>query len=128
MTRQVRVSAGGVLDIRCHVVWCPKYRRPVLAGRAVGRREELISAQADGHGWRIVALGILPCQMYLFVKPHLSGSPSRVPRQFKGFTSRLPALWSRSYCAATVGAVSAQTVFGSIGTRHGWAWRKERPR
>jgi putative transposase len=106
VTWQVQVSAGGVRDLGCHVVWCPKCRRPVLAGRAAGRCEELIRAKARGHGWRIVALKVMPDQVHLFVKAHPSDSPSRVARQFKGFTSRrlrsgfpqprsrLPALWS----------------------------------
>ena len=32
MAREAQVSAGGVYDLGYHVVWCPKYRRPVLAG------------------------------------------------------------------------------------------------
>ena len=110
VTGQVQVSAGGVCDLGYHVVWCPKYRRPVLAGRLAGRCEELIRARASGHGWRMVALEIMPDHVHLFVKAHRSGSPSRIASQFKGFTSRwlragfphlrsrLPALWSRSYC------------------------------
>ncbi|MFG3436976.1 hypothetical protein ACGF0J_07000 [Nonomuraea sp. NPDC047897] len=34
MTRQVRASPGAAYDLGYHVVWCPKYRRPVLGGRA----------------------------------------------------------------------------------------------
>ena len=42
--------------------------------------------------------------------------------------SRLPALWSRSCLAASVGAVSAATVRRYIGTQYERPWRKERPR
>ncbi|MFG3442635.1 transposase, partial [Nonomuraea sp. NPDC047897] len=46
MTRQVRTSPGAAYDLGYHVVWCPKYRRPVLGGRVKTRLEELIRAKA----------------------------------------------------------------------------------
>jgi putative transposase len=33
------------------MVWCPKYRRPILGGRVKAGVEEMIRAKADGHGW-----------------------------------------------------------------------------
>ena len=136
----MQVSAGGVHDLGYHVVWCPKYRRPVLSGPVRGRCEELIRAKAAEHGWRIVALEIMPDHVHLFVKAHPSDSPSRIANQFKGSTSRalraefphlrsrLPTLWSKSYFAATVGAVSAATVRRYIDTQYERPWRKERDR
>ncbi|MFG1973825.1 IS200/IS605 family transposase [Nonomuraea fuscirosea] len=130
MIRQGRTSPGAAYDLGYHVVWCPKYRRPVLGGRVQTRLEELIHAKADEHGWEIVALETMPDLVHLFVKPHPENSPSYVAGQFKGFTSRhlraefphlrsqLPTLWSRSYFVATVGAVSAETVQRSIETQY----------
>ncbi|MGY1455778.1 transposase, partial [Streptomyces sp. SS8] len=46
VTRKVRRFSGGVYDLGLHVVWCPKYRRPVLEGRVAERLEELIRAKA----------------------------------------------------------------------------------
>jgi putative transposase len=140
MSREVQVSAGGVYDLGYHVVWCPKYRRPVLAGPVKDRCEALIRAKAAEHGWRIVALEIMPDYVHLFVKAHPKHSPSYIANQFKGFTShalraefpqlrsRLPTLWSKSYFAATVGAVSAATVRRYIDTQYERPWRKERAR
>jgi putative transposase len=108
-----------------------------MAGQVAGRREELIRAKASEHGWPIVALEIMPNHVYLFVKAHPSDSPSPIASHFQGSTSRrlqagfphlrsrLPALWSRSYCAAAAGAVPAQTVRRSTGTQDGRPWRKE---
>jgi putative transposase len=106
VSRQVQVSAGGVCGLGYHVMWCPKYRRLILAGRIAARCEGLIGARAGEHGWRVVALEIMPDQVHLFVKAHPSDSPSRIASQFNGFISRflragfahlrsrLPALWS----------------------------------
>lgn len=112
------------------MVWCPKYRRKVLGGRVKTRLEELIRAKAAEHDWTIIALEVMPDHVHLFVKAHPKHSPSYVANQFKGFTShvlreefphlrsKLPTLWSRSYFAATVGAVSAATVRRYIETQY----------
>jgi putative transposase len=130
VTRQVRTSPGAAYDLGYHVVWCPKYGRPVLGGRVKTRLEELIRARASEHGWEIVALEVTPDHVHLFVKSHPKDSPSYVANQFKGFTShhlraefphlrsQLPTLWSRSYFVTTAGVVSAQTVQHYIETQY----------
>jgi putative transposase len=140
MSGEVQVSAGGVYDLGYHVVFCPKYRRPVLAGPVKDRCETLIREKAAEHAWLIVALEIMPDHVHLFVKAHPKHSPSYIANQFKGFTShvlraefphlrsRLPTLWSKSYFAATVGAVSAATVQRYIDTQYERPWRKEKTR
>lgn len=140
VNREVQVSAGGVYDLGYHVVWCPKYRRPVLAGAVKDRCEALIREKAADHGWRVIALEIMPDHVHLSVKAHPKHSPSYVANQLKGFTShvlraefphlrsRLPTLWSKSYFVATMGAVSAATVRRYIDTQYERPWRKERGR
>ena len=140
MARDVQVSSGGVYDIGLHVVWCSKYRRPVLIGLVAARLRELIGTRASGHGWRIVACQIMPDHVHLFVKTTPKDSPSFVANQFKGATSRalrqefphlrsrLPTLWSRSYFVASAGAVSAAAVRRYIDTQYERPWRKEHAR
>ena len=123
-------------DIGYHVVWCPKYRRPVLMDDIAVRCDALIREKAAEHGWRIVALEVMPDHVHLFVKTRPEDSPSFVANQFKGFTSRmlraefaslrsrLPTLWSRSYLIASVGAVSEKTVKQYIDTQYERPWRK----
>ena len=127
-------------DLGYHVVWCPKYRRPVLTGPVRDRCEELIRARAAEREWRVVALEVMPDHVHLFVKAHPKDSPSYIANQLKGFTSRalraefphlrsrLPTLWSKSYFTATVGAVSAATVRRYIDTQYERPWRKEKAR
>ncbi|SFL23183.1 IS200/IS605 family transposase [Streptomyces pini] len=124
-------------DLGLHVVWCPKYRRPVPEGRVVARLEELIRARADEQGWRIVALEVMPDHVHLFVQHDPKSSASYVANQFKGFTSRvlreefphlrsrMPTLWSSSYFAASAGAVSVNTVRRYIDTQ--WKRPGKRP-
>lgn len=134
--RKAATTPGGVGDVGYHVVWCAKYRRPVLEGDVGVRCAELIRARADEHGWKIIALEVMPDHVRLFVKTRPKDSPSFVANQFKGYTSRvlraefpslrsrLPTLWSRSYFVASVGAVSAETVRKYIDTQYERPWRK----
>ena len=119
---------------------CPKYRRTVLTGAIGTRCAELIRAKCAEHGWQVIALEVMPDHVHLFVKARPKDSPSYVANQLKGYTSRvlrqeypslrsrLPTLWSRSFFAATVGAVSAATVRRYIDTQYERPWRKERER
>lgn len=134
--RKIRRFSGGVYDLGLHVVWCPKYRRAVLDGPVAARLDELIREKAGERGWEIVALEVMPDHVHLFVKHDPKSSASYVANQFKGFTSRvlraefphlnskLPTLWSSSYFAASVGAVSADTVRQYIDTQWERPWKK----
>jgi putative transposase len=115
-------TAGAVHSIGLHLVWCPKYRRPVLEGPVADRLRSLIEAKCDERGWTIEILEIMPDHVRLFVRTGPDASPALVAHQCKGFTSRvlrgefphlrsrLPTLWSKSYLAASVGRLSEATI------------------
>lgn len=126
----MQVGPGGVYDIGLHVVWCPKYRRPVLTGDVAARLGELLDTKCVERGWRIVACEVMPDHVHLFVKTHPKDSPAFLANQFKGLTSRvlrqefphlrsrMPTLWSWSFFVASVGAVSAASVQRYIDTQY----------
>lgn len=113
-----------------HLVWCPKYRRRVLGGRAAVRCGELLEQIAAEHGWEIVAKEVMPDHVHLFVRVGPTDTPPAVVHAFKGRTARVlrqefpylrrfaTVLWSPSYFAASVGHVSESTVRRYI--EHAW--------
>src|SRR6266404_2995340 len=115
-------NAAAVSSLKYHIVWCPKYRRPVLVDAVAERLRALLAEKAAGLGMTIHALEVMPDHVHLFVESdptrcvaeivnRLKGSTSRVLREeFPSLRSRLPTLWSRSYYAGSVGHVSAATV------------------
>jgi len=115
-------NAGAVFSLKHRIVWCPKYRRPVLAPPVDVRLKELLAEVARDHGMTIHAVEVMPDHVHLFVESEptqcvaeivnrFKGRTSRVLRQeFRSLRTRLPTLWSRSYFAATVGTVSEATV------------------
>ena len=124
-----RRSSGGVTSLGLHVVWCPKYRKRVLRGRVACRLDELLVEVAAERRWEIVASEVMPDHVHLFIRVGSTDSPGEVARALKGRTARVlrqefwwlrkgPALWSKSYFAASVGYVSEATVHRYI--EHQW--------
>jgi putative transposase len=118
-----------VSSLGLHLVWCPKYRRPLLGGRVAARLDELFDEIAAGNGWQIVAREVMPDHVHIFVRVGPTDSPAEVARRFKGRTWRVlrgefawlgrkKVLWSKSYFAASVGYVSEATVRRCI--EHQW--------
>jgi putative transposase len=115
-------NAGAVFSLKFHLVWCPKYRRPVLTPPVDGRLKALLAEVADDHGMALHAAEVMPDHVHLFVEADPTLCVAEIVNRFKGRTSRLlreefpalrsrlPTLWSRSYFAASVGAVSEATI------------------
>ncbi|MFG1955914.1 IS200/IS605 family transposase, partial [Micromonospora sp. NPDC048830] len=57
---EYQTNRGAAYSLGYHVVWCPKYRRPVLVGPVAERLRDLIGQKCDEHGWSIVALEVMP--------------------------------------------------------------------
>ena len=114
--------AGGVFLLKYHLVWCPKYRRPVLVGQVAKDLEALLREKAEELQVTIEALTVQPDHVHLFIATDPTEAPQRLANQFKGYTSRilrqrypalksrLPNLWSRSYYVGSIGHVSDKTV------------------
>src|SRR5687767_6839867 len=115
-------NVGAVFSLKVHLVWCPKYRRPVLVDAVAARLEVLLREQAAELELTVHALEIMPDHVHLFIAFDPRWSVAEIVNRFKGLTSRLlrqefpslrsrlPTLWSRSYYAGTIGHVSERTV------------------
>jgi putative transposase len=124
-------NAGAVFSLKYHIVFCPKYRRPVLVDEVAQRLRGLLIGKAAELEMTVHALEIMPDHVHLFVESdptrcvaeivnRLKGFTSRVLRQeFRTLRARLPCLWSRSYYCGTVGHVSEATVKRYIASQKG---------
>lgn len=117
-----KTSKTAVYNLSFHLIWCPKYRRPVLTDKVAIRLAELLKEKADYLDIEIVEETIQPDHVHLFIRskptlaPHyilnqLKGYSSRVLRQeFPSLKSRLPSLWTRSYYIVSVGKLNEHTI------------------
>lgn len=115
-------SAHTVFNLNYHIVWCTKYRRPVLTGSIQQRLKQLIKEKAVEIGCIVNTMETMPDHVHLFVTAKPIHSPHLLAGQFKGYTSRilrkefrslrmkLPTLWTRSYFAESVGHVSENSI------------------
>lgn len=119
MTKRTRHAT---YQINYHLVWCPKFRRPVLVDGVDKRLAELIQEITEALEGEVLELVVQPDHVHLFASfpPTLSiaqimhrikGSSShQLRKEFPWLNSRLPSLWTRSYYIGTAGHVSAETI------------------
>lgn len=117
-------SRNCIYQTAYHVVWCPKYRKPVLTGDIPVVLEAMLKEIAAGHGWDILSLEIQPDHIHLFVSIPPADAVATAVKLLKGITARklfvaFPelrkslgggSLWSPSYYVGTAGNVSAETI------------------
>lgn len=111
-----------VYSSKYHVVWTPKYRRPVLQNNIAVRLEEVLRETCDKYQAEIIAVEIMPDHVHLLVEvdpqfgihrlvKNLKGVSSRLLRQeFPYLKSRLPTLWTNSYFVSTVGGAPRSVI------------------
>lgn len=105
-----------------HIVFCPKYRKPVLVGNIAKRMEEIVNDLAKTKNWDILNIAIQPDHVHIFLRFNVNESPHQVVKAIKGRTSnllrkeftflitKLPTLWTRSYFFATAGNISQEVI------------------
>lgn len=109
-------------SLKVHLVWTPKYRRPVLISGVETRLEQIIREVAKEANVDIIALTIMPDHVHLladippsygvhkFVKM-AKGRSSRILRsEFHWLTTKLPTLWTHSYFCSSVGGGQQKAV------------------
>ena len=111
-----------VYSCQYHVIWCPKYRRPVFTETIEHRLKELILAKQDAYGYRVLEMEIMLDHVHLLLDVNPQYGIVKIVGQIKGYTahmlrkefprlkSRLPSLWTRSKCMSTVGTVTLEVV------------------
>lgn len=118
----VRSNDNVVYRCHFHVVWCPKYRRPVIAGAVDDRLKEIIREVCAERDAPIQAIETMPDHVHLLVTcdpqfgihrlvKQIKGRSSRLLRaEFPHLKTRLPTLWTNSYFVATTGGATLEIV------------------
>jgi putative transposase len=122
MKERWTTSRTAVFNIAYHLIWCPKYRRPVLVDEVEERLKELLLEKSQQLGITIENMEVMPDHVHLFVKSPPVNSPHYIVQQLKGYSSRvlrgefpklksrIPTLWTRSYFCESIGHISEETV------------------
>ena len=104
-----------VYSCKYHVVWCPKYRRPVLVNGVDSKLKTIIAEVVAETRSELIELEVMPDHVHLLVQVEpqfgihklvktIKGRSSRLIRdEFPALRSRLPTLWTNSYFVSSVG-------------------------
>ena len=119
-----RKTSHSVYDIRYHIIWITKYRKPVLTGEVAAHVRDLLRAICADNDVEIVSGHVSKDHIHLMVSvpPYLS--VSKLVQALKGKSSRKILtrfeemrkqywgrhFWGRGYFVATTGNVTAETV------------------
>ena len=111
-----------VCSCRYHVVFCPKYRRPVLMDGVDERFKQIARQVADELHFEIIEMEVMSDHVHMLLEVDPQLGIHRAVKCIKGRTShdlraefpwlktRIPALWTSSYFVSTVGGAPLAVV------------------
>lgn len=121
---ELQRSRNSVYNIAYHLVWCVKYRKPLLVGKMADRLKEILRQVAGDNGFTIESIEIMPDHVHLFVRATPNHLVASMVKALKGVSARFlfkefpelkkelwgGHLWNPSYYAGTVGHISEEAV------------------
>lgn len=120
----VKLRSNSNITFKCayHVVWTPKYRRPVLIDGVNDRLKEIIIEVVDEFGGWLNEMEVMPDYVHLllevdpqfgvhkFIK-RIKGRSSKILRdEFPHLKTRIPTLWTNAYFISTVGGTPVEVM------------------
>ena len=125
ITNNYHYGAHAVYLTQYHIVWCPKFRYPVLTPERQDRLKNILADICKTYGYAIKAMEIMPDHIHLFVDVPQTVAPCDAVRTLKSISairllkddpalrrvySRCGVLWSQGHFISSVGHVSEETV------------------
>ena len=122
--RHYRLGAHTKTDLKVHIIWIPKYRRPVLHGEVAVRVRDIVRRVCSEHELEIISGKVARDHVHVFVSYRPTQRVSQVVQWLKGTSSRVllqefPRLrkqfwgkhfWARGYLAVAAGSVSDEQI------------------
>src|SRR6202040_423323 len=121
-----RSNRNVLFSCKYHVVFCPKYRKPVLNPPINAKLKKLIQQVCDETQSALIEMEVMPDHVHLLVgcdpqfgihrlvKLIKGRSSRRLRQQFPPLTTRMPTLWTNSSFVATVGGAPLSVMKQSI--------------
>lgn len=115
---------GYVYSLKYHIVWCTKYRKPVIKNQIEIKIKELIEKIANDHGVQIIVMEADKDHIHMLIECKPQHYLPNLIKAFKGTSARFlflehpelkvdlwgGHLWNPSYFVATVSEHSKQQI------------------
>lgn len=114
-----------VHEIAYHIIWCTKYRQPVIIDLIEIELKKILADTCDHYGWKLENMETMPDHVHLFIRSDHLTAPAEIAKTLKSISAvhifaNFPklkgkkfwgsGLWSRSTYYGAVGHVSEETV------------------
>ncbi|AFK87401.1 MULTISPECIES: IS200/IS605 family transposase [Thermoanaerobacterium] len=123
-----RKSSHATYDLKYHIVWITKYRKPVLVGKIAERARELIRMVCKNNEIEILSGHVSKDHIHILVSAPQHLSVSKLVQYIKGYSSRKllmenkelnkqfwgQHLWAGGYFAASSGNVTDEVIIEYI--------------
>lgn len=115
-------TSNVTFDCKYHVVWCSKYKMPVLKDEVEEMLKETLIRESKNFGTEILKLEIdlnhvhllISCDPQFGVHKAIRGLKSLSARElrdsFAHLKSTMPSMWTNNYYIGTVGTVNSDTI------------------
>lgn len=116
---------NSICQLAYHIVWCTKFRHPVLKEKESVILKLILNETAIAYGWKIGALEIMPDHVHILIEaPHII-APVTIAQTLKSISAvRLfyafpylkekkfwgTGLWSKGTFYGTVGSTSEENI------------------
>lgn len=129
--KQYHMDGNVVYSCQYHIIFCPKYRRPVLNDAVAKQIRELVHEKQAEYGYTVLDMEVMPDYVHLLLDVDPRVGVNRVVTKIKGYTShelrrrfpalrkRLPSLWTRSKFIVTVGTLTLEVMQQYIANQKG---------
>ena len=131
--RHYRLGAHTKSDLKVHVVWIPKYRKPVLTGDLALRVRDVIRQIASEHELEILSGKVARDHVHVFLSHRPTQDVAQIMQWLKGISSRVllqefPRLrkqlwgrhfWARGYLAISSGTITDEMILAYIQEQEG---------
>jgi putative transposase len=116
--RHYGLGAHTKTDLKVHIIWVPKYRKPVLHGEVAVRVRDLIRRVAAEHEFEIISGKVARDHVHALISYRRTQRVSQIVQWLKGTSSRVLLQEFRG-CGS---------CFGGSTSGHGaiWRWRRGR--
>jgi putative transposase len=118
------------ININYHIIWIPKYRKPILKGKVKEVLKTILEGICYDNRLYMLALEVMPDHLHLFVGAKPTHNPATIVKRLKGNTSfqlrrcfiqlkylgykfpykKFDNLWARGYYCGSARHVSQEQV------------------
>ena len=120
ISKHYKFAGGAVANLRYHLVWAPRRRRPVLVGPVAERLSEQLLVSARDMGIDVLRMNIQPDRVHLYISAAPDLAPTQIVSRLKNASAslrdefpdlkRMPSMWTTTCLVSSVPNLSSETI------------------